>query len=117
MWWWFSYAAIRRHKFTVRTIGSKQQVQLNRLVAAEIFPKPGRQRGGRPQLVLKLEDRRGQQVYLPLGAWHAEHLLMARVLRATVDCKVRIEGEPELVRSFGGMIKAYRSWDHQQAAA
>jgi hypothetical protein len=42
---------------------------------------------------------------------------MARLLRATVERKVRIEGDPMLVRRFSGLLNSYKSWELQQAAA
>ena len=56
-------------------------------------------------------------VFLPLNSWRDEDLLMARLLRATVDCRVRIEGEPHLVQRFSGLLDTYKSWDRQQVAA
>jgi hypothetical protein len=68
-------------------------------------------------LILRLEDEAGRDLYLPLGAWRDEDLLMARVLRATVDRRVRIEGDPHLVKRFSGVLETYKSWNRQQAAA
>ncbi len=112
-WYLLSYAAVRRNVLTVRSITSRHKVDMRNLVAAEVFPK-GRKKFA---LVLRLEDATGRQVFLPLNTWRDEDLLMARVLRATVDSKVRIEGEPLLVKRFSGLLDTYKSWDRQQAAA
>ncbi|MCW2925328.1 MAG: hypothetical protein JWM98_2732 [Thermoleophilia bacterium] len=117
-WYVLSYAQVRRNVLTVRSITSKHRVDLKRLDVAEVIPK-ARSGSGRKkfELILRLEDEQGRQVFLPLNNWRDEDLLMARVLRATVDRKVRIEGDPMLVRRFSGLLDTYKSWDRQQAAA
>ncbi len=112
-WYVLSYASVRRSVLTVRSMTSKHRVNMRSLVAAEVYPK-GRKRFS---LILRLEDTSGRQVFLPLNTWRDEDLLMARVLRATVDSKVRIEGEPLLVKRFSGLLDTYKSWDRQQADA
>lgn len=131
-WYLFSYADVRRHRLTVRSTLSASRVDLRLLVAAEVFDKPSPTimswvmgQGGfgvstrrrQHELMLLLTDEDGRQVLLPLNAWRDEDLLMARVLRATVERRVRIDGEPMLVRRFSGLLDSYKSWDRQQAAA
>ena len=41
-----------------------------------------------------LEDEAGNEVWVPLNSWRDEDLLMARLLRATVERRVKIEGDP-----------------------
>lgn len=117
-WYLLSYADVRRGTFTVRSLTRKHRVDLKRLVEAEVIGKSGNgSKRKQFELILRLEDEDGRQVYLPLNSWRDEDLLMARILRATVDRKVRIDGEPILVRRFSGLLDSYKSWDRQQAAA
>lgn len=131
-WYVFSFADVRRTRLTVRSTFSASRVDLKALVAAEVYAKPSPTvmqylmgQGGfgvskharRHELMILLTDEAGAQVLLPLNAWRSEDLLMARVLRATVERRVRIDGEPLLVRRFSGLLDSYRSWDRQQAAA
>jgi hypothetical protein len=131
-WYLFSYADVRRHRLTVRSMFHASRLDLRQLATAEVFAKPTPTvlaflmgQGGmgvtekqrRHELMLLLTDEDGARVLLPLNAWRSEDLLMARVLRATVERRVRIDGEPLLVRRFQGLLDSYRSWDHQQAAA
>lgn len=109
-WYLSSYADVRRARLTVRWFWRVQRLDLRRLVHAEVLP------AGRGKLVMLLEDQRGAQVWLPLSAWRDEDLLMARVLRATVDCKVRIDGDPFVVKRFAGVLDSYKSWDRKLAA-
>ncbi len=117
-WYSLSYAAVRRNMLTVRSITSRHRVDLRKLVMAEVSAKA---RSGSKRrafaLILRLEDDKGRMVFLPLNTWRDEDLLMARVLRATVDRKVRIEGDPMLVRRFSGLLDSYKSWDRQQKLA
>jgi hypothetical protein len=131
-WYLFSFADVRRTTLTVRSLFHASRLDLRTLVKAEVFAKPTPTimsflmgQGGmgvtekqrRHELMLLLTDEEGRQVLLPLNAWRGEELLMARVLRATVERRVRIDGEPLLVRRFSGLLDSYRSWDRQQAAA
>jgi hypothetical protein len=116
-WYCLSYAHIRRGQLRVRSLMTRQLIDLRSLVAAEVHSR-NRSNGKRGNfaLLLHLEDSEGRQLWLPLNTWQDEDLLMARVLRATVDCKVRIEGDPMLVRRLSGLIESYKSWDRQLAA-
>lgn len=131
-WYLFSYADLRGTRLTVRSMLSARRIELRELVAAEVYAKPSPTvmdflmgQGGfgvskharRHDLMLLLTDESGAQALLPLNSWRSEDLLMARVLRATVERRVRIAGEPLLVRRFSGLLDTYRSWDRQQAAA
>lgn len=115
-----SFAELQRGSLRCRNLRRSQKVRLRRLVEAEIYDRSGRSnaRGRKARkLVLRLRDSRGGELWLPLDSWNDEDLLMAVVLRATVDCKVRIEGEPDVVHRFSGLLDSYKSWDRQQAAA
>jgi len=117
-WYFSSYAQVRRGWFTVRSMFGKQHVHLKELAFAEVYPKARSHRKGKAfELILRLEDVDGRQVWLPLNAWRDEDLLMARLLRATVECRVPIGGEPLLVKRFSGLLDSYKSWDRQQAVA
>ena len=131
-WYLFSYADVRRHRLTVRSTLHASRLDLRLLSKAEVFAKPTPTimsfvlgQGGfgvtekrrQYELMLLLTDEEGRQVLLPLNAWRGEELLMARVLRATVERRVRIDGDPMLVRRFSRLLDSYRSWDHRQAAA
>ncbi|MCW2949146.1 MAG: hypothetical protein JWN41_159 [Thermoleophilia bacterium] len=117
VWYLLSYAHVHQGKLRVRSIMTKQMIDLRKLVGAEVYNR-GRGNGNRGKfhLMLHLEDDDGRQLWLPLNTWRDEDLLMARVLRATVDCKVRIEGDPLLVRRLSGLLQTYKSWDRQLAA-
>ena len=118
-WYTFSFAEVRHSRFRVCALfGRGSGVDLRRLVAADVHAK-GRGTGKRQrhELILRLEDEFGREVWVPLNSWRDEDLLMARLLRATVERKVRIEGDPNLVKRFSGLLDTYKSWDRQQAAA
>ncbi|MBC7462092.1 MAG: hypothetical protein H7287_12075 [Thermoleophilia bacterium] len=117
VWYFMSFAHVRRGGLRVRSLTTKQVVDLRKLVSAEVYER-GRSsnKHGKFRLLLHLEDSDGRQLWLPLNAWQDEDLLMARVLRATVDCKVRIEGDPVPVRRLSGLLQTYKSWDRQLAA-
>jgi hypothetical protein len=117
VWYLLSYAHVRQGKLRVRSLTTRQLVDLRRLVAAEVYAR-GRTTGtrGTHSLMLHLEDADGRQLWLPLNTWQDEDLLMARVLRATIDCKVRIDGDPMLTRRLSGLLESYKSWDRQLAA-
>jgi hypothetical protein len=117
-WYALTFADVRGGRFRVRSLFGGQVADLRRLVAADVHAKDtSSSRRNRYQLVLRLEDEDGREVWLPLNSWRDEDLLMARVLRATVERRVRIEGDPMLVRRFSGLLDTYKSWDRQQAAA
>lgn len=109
-WYLTCFAEVRRTQLTVRWFWRVQRADLRRLEHVEVLP------AGRKKLVMLLEDARGAQVWLPLSAWSDEDLLMARVLRATVDCRLRIDGDPLIVQRFSGVLDSYKSWDRQLAA-
>lgn len=130
-WYLFSFVDVCRGRLTVRSTFHASRMDLRALAAVEVFAKPTPTimswiagQGGfgvstnsrRHELMLLLTDEDGGRVLLPLNAWQNEDLLMARVLRATVERRVRIDGEPLLVRRFTGLLNSYKSWDHQQAA-
>jgi len=117
-WYLLSFASVRRNVLTVRSMTSRHRVDMRSLVAVEVHAKArSTSKRKRHALILRLEDASGRQVFLPLNTWRDEDLLMARVLRGTVDSKVRIDGEPLLVKRFSGLLDTYKSWDRQQAAA
>lgn len=117
-WYMFTFAEVRRGRFRMRSMGGSSRVDLRRLATVEVFAKSGStSKRRRHELILRLEDEHGQQAWLPLNVWGDEDLLMARLLRATVERKVKIEGEPVLVRRFSSLLASYKSWDRQQAAA
>lgn len=110
--WYFScYAEVRRGKLRLRWFWRKQLVSLKRLTYVEVLP-----RGRGKSLVMYLEDESGAQAWLPLNSWRDEELLMASVLRATVERRVRIEGETSTVERFGGVLRDYRSYESRLAA-
>jgi hypothetical protein len=111
-WYLTCYAAVRRSTLRVKWFWRTQTINLRRLEQAEVLAT-GR---GERSLVMRLEESDGTQLWLPLTTWRDEDLLMARVLRATVDCRVRIEGDPMLVRRFARVLDTYKSWDRQLAA-
>ncbi len=119
VWYALSFAEVKHGRFRVRTfLGGGTGVDLKTLAVADVYAK-ARSGSKRRQfeLILRLEDERGDVVWVPLNAWRDEDLLMARLLRATVDRRVKIEGDPLLVRRFSGLLDTYKSWDRQQAAA
>lgn len=115
-----SFAELQRGTLRCRNLRRSQKVALRRLIEAEIYDRSGKSnaRGRKARkLVMRLRDRQGGEVWLPLDSWNDEDLLMAVVLRSTVDCRVRIEGDPDAVLRFSGLLDSYKSWDRQQAAA
>ncbi len=118
-WYAFSFAEVRHGGFYIRTLtGRGPIVDLRTLTVANVHAKS--RSGSKRQrfdLILRLEDEAGNAVWVPLNSWRDEDLLMARLLRATVERKVKIEGDPMLVRRFSGLLDTYKSWDRQQAAA
>ena len=117
-WYSMTWAEVRRSAFTVRTLTGSRRVDLRRLDSVHVFARTPSERGSKKhQLLLQLRDSQGGEAWLPLNVWRDEDLLMARVLRATVERRVQIEGDPKLVRRFSGLLVTYRSWDRQQAAA
>lgn len=119
IWYTFSYADVTRGWFRVRTLfGGAVPVDLKSLVAADVHAKArSSSKRRRHELILRLEDEAGREVWVPLNAWRDEDLLMARLLRATVDCRIKIGGDQLLVKRFSGLLDTYKSWDRQQAAA
>lgn len=111
---WFStcYADVRQGTLRVSWFFRKQRINLRKLVQAEVL---GTGRGGK-SLVMRLEAEDGTQLWLPMMTWRDEDLLMARVLRAAVDCKIKVDGDPMLVRRFARVLDSYKSWDRQLAA-
>lgn len=124
-WYLFSWSEVRGGRLTVRSMLSANSADLRSLTVVEVLAKPpGRfsvpgagESRRRFELMLHLRDDAGRHVLLPLNAWRDEDLLMARILRATVECHVPIEGEPLLVKRFSALLATYRCWDRQQAAA
>lgn len=117
-WYAFSFAEVRHGGFFIRTLtGRGPIVDLRTLAVADVHAKArsGSKRR-RFELILRLEDEAGNEAWVPLNAWRDEDLLMARLLRATVERRVKIGGEPLLVRRFSGLLDTYKSWDRQQAA-
>jgi hypothetical protein len=118
-WYVFSFAEVRRGRFRIRSLlGGGTGVDLKTLAVADVHAKSrsGSKRQ-RFELILRLEDEAGNEVWVPLNSWRDEDLLMARLLRATVERRVKIGGDPMLVRRFSGLLDTYKSWDRQQAAA
>jgi hypothetical protein len=115
-WYLLTWAEVRNGRFRIRSLGRVNRVDLRRLASVEVYPRSGSGDGGRHRhdLVLCLEDEQGAQAWLPLNVWRDENLLMARILRATVERRVKIEGDPLLVKRFGGLLDTYKSWDSQQ---
>ncbi len=118
-WYACSFAEVRRGRFRVRSLmGGGTAVDLKSLAVADVHAKSGSgSKRRRFELILRLEDQAGNEVWVPLNSWRDEDLLMARLLRATVERRVKIEGDPMLVRRFSGLLDTYKSWDRQQAAA
>lgn len=117
-WYTLTWVEVRNGRFRIRSLRGGLTVDLRRLVAVDVFPRTASSsKRRRYDLVLRLEDQHGAQAWLPLNVWRDEDLLMARVLRATVERKVTIEGDPLLVRRFSGLLDTYKSWDHQQGRA
>lgn len=116
-WYLLTYVEVRRGVLRVRTVLSVRRVDLRRLVRVEVHSRTSSSsKRRRFELVLHMEDEDGRELWLPLSSWRDEGLLMARLLRATVERKVRIEGDPLLVRRFGDLLNTYKSWEFQQAA-
>lgn len=117
-WYLSSYAQVRHGWFTVRSMLHRQRTNLKALAYAEVYPK-ARRRGRKNayDMILRLEDAEGRQVWLPLNSWRDEDLLMARLLRATVECRVTIEGDPLQVKRFGRLLDSYKSWERRLTAA
>lgn len=125
-WYAFSYVDVCRNTLTVRSTFHAARVDLRELSQVEVYARePGAVArllmGGVARrdldLLLRIEDEQGGRVLLPLNAWRDEELLMARVLRGTVDRRVRIEGDPFVVRRFSGLLYTYKSWERRQQAA
>jgi hypothetical protein len=117
-WYTLTFAEVRRGRFRIHSMGGSRRIDLRRLVTVDVHAKSGSSsKRRRHELILRLVDEHGQEAWLPLNVWGDEDLLMARLLRATVERKVRIEGEPMLVKRFSGLLDTYKSWDRQQAAA
>jgi hypothetical protein len=117
-WYALNFADVRRGRLRVRSLLRAQRVDLKQLDGVYVFARTASNRRRKAhQLLLQLTDADGREAWLPLSVWRDEDLLMARVLRATVECRVPIEGDPMLVKRFSRLLKTYRSWDRQQAAA
>jgi len=115
---YWTYADVSRGQLHVRSVTKTQRVELRRLAGVEVLAKHGSSAKRKQfELLLLLTDVDGRRVVLPLNQWRDEDLLMARVLRATVDRKVRIEGDPLLVKRFAKLLETYKSWDRQLAPA
>lgn len=112
-WYLSCYAESQRGILRVRWFWRVQQIDLKLLEHAEVFPVGGKK--GKA-LALRLEDENGFQLWLPLDSWRDESLLMACVLRATVDRRVLIDGDPRIVRRFSSVLDSYKSWDRKLAA-
>lgn len=112
IWYATCYADVRRSTLKVQWFWRAQYINLRKLEQCEVLAA-GRGTGA---LVMRLEESDGTQLWLPLLTWRDEDLLMARVLRATVDCRVKIEGDPMLVRRFSRVLASYKSHDRQLAA-
>lgn len=120
-WWTVCYAEVERGVLRVSSLRSKRAVNLRLLASAEVHIR-GRKKGrGRKQaagyVALRLTDRDGRVVWVPLDVWADENVLLARIMRAAVDRRVRIDGEPNAVGRFTKLRESYKSWDRQQAAA
>jgi hypothetical protein len=117
-WYMLTYVEVRRGVLRVSTMLNGPTLDLRRLARVEVHSRTSsRSKRRRFELILHMEDDDGSELWLPLNSWRDEDLVMARLLRATVDRKVRIEGDPMLVRRFSGLLDTYKSWDRQQAAA
>ena len=111
-WYALTYVSVDNGKLTMRSMRGRSQVRLRRLDFAELISLGGRKGG----IVVRLEDMEDGEVYLPLGPWRDEDLLVAIILRATVTRRVKIEGDPEVVEVFTNLKASYRSWEGKQAA-
>lgn len=117
-WYLLNYADVRRGRLRIRSLLRVQSIDLKRLDGVYVYARTASNSKRKAyELLLQITDAHGREAWLPLNVWRDEDLLMARVLRATVDCKVVIEGDPMLVKRFSRLLKTYRSWDRQQAAA
>lgn len=117
-WYARNFAEVRQGVLRLGTVGGSRRVDLRRLSSVHVHAKsPSTSSRNLHELLLCLRDASGGELWLPLNAWRDEDLLMARVLRGTVDSRIRIEGEPMLVRRFSGLLDTYKSWDRRQAAA
>lgn len=117
-WYLFTWAEVRNGRFRIRSLSGGHRVDLRRLAAVDVYPRSASSTGRRRHdLLLRLEDEQGGEAWLPLNVWRDEDLLMARVLRATVERKVKIEGDPLHVKRFSGLLETYKSWDRQQGRA
>lgn len=117
-WYMLTYVEVRCGVLRVKTILNGPSLDLRRLARLEVHSRTSSSSHRRHfELVLQMEDEDGRELWLPLNSWRDEDLLMARLLRATVERKVRIEGDPMLVRRFSGLLNTYKSWELQQAAA
>lgn len=115
VWYSFTWVEVRNGRFRIWSLRGGLAVDLRRLHAVDVFPRTASSsKRRRHDLVLRMEDQNGAQAWLPLNVWRDENLLMARVLRATVERKVTIEGDPILVRRFSSLLDTYKSWDRQQ---
>lgn len=117
-WYALNFADVRRGRLQVRSLFQRQHADLRRLESVYVYSRTASRRKRKAhELLLQVVDADGREVWLPLNVWRDEDLLMARVLRATVECRVPIEGDPLLVKRFSRLLKTYRSWDRQQAVA
>lgn len=117
-WYVLTWAEVKRGVFKVRTVSLARSIDLRELDSVYVYARTASERRGKKhQLLLQLIDVHGTEAWLPLNVWRDEDLLMARILRATIERKVKIDGDPKLVRRFTGLLHSYRSWDRQQAAA
>jgi hypothetical protein len=117
-WYALTWSEVRNGRFRIRSMRGGHLVDLRRLAAVDVYPRTtSSSKRRRHDLVLRLEDELGGQAWLPLNVWRDEDLLMARVLRATVERRVAIEGDPLLVKRFTGLLETYKSWDRQQGRA
>ena len=107
-----TFISVDRGRLTMRSLRGKSGVNLRRLDYAELISLGGRKGG----IVVRLEDLDGGEVYLPLGPWRDEDLLVAIILRAAVARKVKIEGDAEVVEVFTALKQSYRPREGQQAA-
>lgn len=127
IWYALSFAEVHRGILRLRSLRGRSTVDLRSLVEIEVYERgrvgdTGDGGGGRGakrrafNLLMRLQDSSGSELWLPLNAWQDEDLLLALILRATVSRKVTIGGDPAIVRRFSSLIESYRSWDRQQAA-
>lgn len=117
-WYAATFAEVNNGILRLRTLAGSRRVDLWHLVAVDVHPKTASEAARRRhELLLRLEDEAGRELWLPLKAWRDEELLVARVLRGTVDSRIKVEGDAALVRRFSGLLDTYKSWDRQQAAA